>query len=79
VKAKDLLDTLEHIKYVEIEPMEEHVQALKSKTNHTTYPFIFVGGEFVGGYTELYNMVMHGTLQKRLFDMFALPHDDDAF
>lgn len=28
---------------------------LVSKTNHTTFPQIFVGTEFIGGYTELIN------------------------
>lgn len=41
------------------------VDELLTKTNHKTFPFIFVGDQFVGGYTDL--MAAFDTL--RLHDL----------
>lgn len=34
-------------------PAERDALITRSKVNHRTFPFIFVGDTFVGGYTEL--------------------------
>ena len=34
---------------------EEDIDDLKEKTNHRTYPFIFLDGKFIGGHNEFFN------------------------
>jgi cysteine synthase len=41
-------------------------QALKARTGSPTIPQIFVGGEFVGGCTDIFELAENGVLQKRL-------------
>lgn len=43
----------------------DQVEELLEKTNHTTFPFIFVGPHFVGGFSDL--VAAYDTL--RLHDM----------
>jgi cysteine synthase A len=40
--------------------------ALKERTGWTTLPQLFIGGEFVGGCTELFDESLQGRLQQRL-------------
>lgn len=35
------------------DPPQETVNKLKEKHDHHTYPFVFVGKKFVGGFTDL--------------------------
>lgn len=35
------------------DPPQDVVDNLKEKYNHHTYPFIFVGDKFVGGFTDI--------------------------
>jgi len=44
-------------------------QALKLRSGSGTIPQIFVGGEFVGGSTDIVSMAERGDLQKRLAAM----------
>jgi cysteine synthase A len=44
-------------------------QALKLRTGSGTIPQIFIGGEFVGGSTDIVALATHGDLQKRLATM----------
>ncbi len=39
---------------------------LKERTGHMTVPQIFIGDEFVGGYTELSKLEEAGELDKKL-------------
>lgn len=39
----------------------DQVSDLLERTNHTTFPYIFVGDEFIGGYTDL--MTAYNTLR----------------
>jgi cysteine synthase len=41
-------------------------QALKARTGSPTIPQIFVGGEFVGGCSDIFDLAGNGGLQKRL-------------
>ena len=34
------------------------INELKEKYNHTTYPFVFVNNEFIGGYNELHKIIL---------------------
>jgi len=49
--------------------------ALRAKTGSVTIPQIFVGGEFVGGCTEVFDAWKSGALQKRL-GASGVDHDD---
>jgi cysteine synthase A len=40
--------------------------ALNARTGHRTIPQVFVGGEFVGGSTEVFDSLREGRLQKML-------------
>lgn len=40
---------------------EDQVSELLERTNHTSFPFIFVGAEFIGGYSDM--MVAYNTLR----------------
>jgi cysteine synthase A len=51
--------------------------ALKLRTGSPTIPQIFLGGEFVGGSTELVGMASDGRLQGRLEDL-GVPFDAAA-
>jgi glutaredoxin 3 len=64
VKAKRLL-TNEGIAFreVNLEHQERDVvDALIAKTNYRKVPQIFIGGEFIGGFTELEAKHMNGEL-----------------
>lgn len=42
------------VHYTEVrDPPVKVVEELKASTGHKTYPFIFCGDTFIGGYTEL--------------------------
>ncbi len=41
-------------------------EALRAKTGWNTFPQIFIGGEFVGGCTDLFDACKDGSLQQRL-------------
>ena len=43
---------------------EARKKALVETTFHGTFPQIFVGSKFIGGYTELMHAVRAGTLKK---------------
>jgi glutaredoxin len=65
-KAKDFLeshdipfDELELNQDVSLSKYDMYVTHLKSTTGHKTFPFIFVGDKFIGGYDDMiesYNM-----------------------
>jgi cysteine synthase A len=52
-------------------------QALKLKTGSPTIPQIFIGGEFIGGSTEIIGMAASGELQKR-FAALGVPFNVPA-
>lgn len=61
-KAKMLLDTLD-LKYVEHNVEEEgEFEKLKEKTGHMTVPQIFIGENFIGGASELENLIRSGDI-----------------
>ncbi len=51
--------------------------ALNAKTGMKTIPQIFVGGELIGGCTDLFEAYKKGTLQKRLKDL-GVTFDEDV-
>ena len=60
VKAKEFLNNV-HVPYTEVfyDPLLESYEMKKNElvqtTNHHTFPQIFVGSYFIGGYSELVN------------------------
>lgn len=40
----------------------DEIDAMKEKTGHRTVPMIFVGEEFIGGYTDLIEKIQSKTL-----------------
>jgi len=57
-KAKNFLTEKKvPFEYIELDPLSDEYDDQKddlvSKTSHKSFPFIFVGNTFVGGYTEL--------------------------
>ena len=57
----------------------EHARRLVSKTSHRTFPFVFVGSKFVGGFTELQELNSSGDLQDMLEDTFGFRSNDVEF
>lgn len=49
--------------------------ALRNKTTWDTFPQIFIGGEFVGGCTDVFDGCKDGSLQKRLAEL-KIAYDD---
>lgn len=41
-------------------------EALIEKTGHRTVPYVFIGDEFIGGFSELNRMAEDGTLLEKL-------------
>jgi len=60
---------LDSVKYQEGDRGGKIRAALTAKTGCKTIPQIFVGGEFIGGCTDLFDAFNAGTLQKRLKDL----------
>lgn len=48
----DMVDTPSDLEIIN-NPSEFVVSGLKETYNHNTYPFIFLGNEFIGGYSDL--------------------------
>ena len=66
-QAKALLDS-KGVPYAEInlDGKNEELMALKNKTGLRTVPQIFIGKEFVGGYSELSDLDQEGVLENKL-------------
>lgn len=62
-KAKEALSTL-GLKYKEVEISDnlKLYKSLKAKTGCETVPQIFFGTKFIGGYTDLKNLIDKGSL-----------------
>lgn len=54
-------------------PAAEIVSGLKDRYNHRTYPFIFVGDVFIGGYTDL--IIKMGIVERELNQKFGFQVD----
>lgn len=55
--------------YIEFKNPSKHVvDKLKEDTGHTTYPFIYCGNTFIGGYTDLCDYVNISKILKKEFD-----------
>lgn len=52
-------------------------QALIDKTNHRTFPWIFVNNDFLGGYTELTHLFSTNKLHKMLKDVNIIIDEPD--
>jgi glutaredoxin 3 len=67
VRAKDLL-TRKGIAFEEInlDGRDEDLQALRERTGYRTIPQIFIGEDFVGGFSELASLDASGELDRRL-------------
>lgn len=66
-QAKKLLEE-KNISYKDhpIDRNNEKKQELYKKTNQNTVPFIFINGEFIGGYSELKELDEQGKLDAML-------------
>ena len=47
----------------------ELITDIKKKTNHNSFPFIFIGKKFIGGYTDFENLVQYDSFS--LFDLLS--------
>jgi glutaredoxin 3 len=67
VRAKQLL-TQKGVAFVEhnLEGKPDELEALKKKTGWRTVPQIFIGGELIGGFSELSALEFSGKLDERL-------------
>lgn len=67
VRAKELLEE-KNIPYREVvlDGDDEKKRALYEKTGQNTVPFIFINGDFIGGYTELKALEDQGELEKMI-------------
>ena len=67
IRAKALLDR-KSVKYVEKDVTMNYEERLRisSSTGHRTFPQIFIGDEFVGGYDELSALERAGSLDGKL-------------
>jgi glutaredoxin len=79
-EVKDIFDTLE-LPYsaFNIEsaksPAEEFKNALKTSTTGSMFPFIYIGGEYIGGYKELHRLVISDKLRE-IVRKIGLDYDD---
>lgn len=48
------------------EQYEKFMQPLKNTTQHNTFPFVFINDKFIGGYTEMHNMISLGFIFDQL-------------
>jgi glutaredoxin 3 len=42
---------------------DEYKNVLNNMTNHSTFPFVFINGQFIGGWSELSQKLESGMLQ----------------
>ncbi len=61
-RAVRMLRTLQISHDIKIIKDDIEFKALNKKTNHTTFPQIFINGEFIGGYSELAELHSSGKL-----------------
>lgn len=59
------------------DPPPDVVNRLKSETGHTTYPFIFFDGQFIGGYSELKAPKNLVSIINILEKKYGIKSDDD--
>lgn len=55
-KGYDMLQ-VNHGWHILLNTLQTHASELSYDTNHTTKPIIFLNGDFVGGYTQLANVL----------------------
>lgn len=69
-KAKNLFETMKIKPFVvdlDKDPNGEEISmALYEITGQDTVPNIFIGGDHIGGFTQLYKGVQNGSIQSRL-------------
>ena len=67
-------------KYVEVShnPPQDVVDKLKEDTGHTTYPFIYFDGSFVGGFDQLKKPKMTIKILSTLQSKYGID-DDEQF
>lgn len=58
---------------------KEILQYVTKKTGHTTTPFIFIRGEFLGGFSEVNALYAKGTLQQEYLKGLSQADQCDAF
>ena len=63
-KAKRLLAEILDEVFVYEEPTIEEVEDLKERTNQRTFPFIFFGDTFIGGFSDLEYKYQRGLLDE---------------
>lgn len=54
------------IEYKVTDHAEVNIDTIKKSTMHTTFPFIFLDGEFIGGYDEMRMRFSTGEIPRRL-------------
>ena len=65
-------------KYVEVihNPPQDVVDKLKGETNHTTYPFIYFDGKFIGGFDQFKKPKMTVHVLNTLQSKYGITDDD---
>ena len=54
------------ITYLVTDQKDVDIEEVKKSTNHKTFPFIFMNGEFIGGYDEMRMRFSTGELPQKL-------------
>ena len=65
---------IDSVEYAEGDRGGKYREIIKDKTGWNTFPQIFIGGEFVGGCTDIFDQCIDGSLQKRL-DKLNIAYD----
>ncbi len=69
VHAKNLLKRKQvEFEDINLDGKDDELKNLIEKTGHRTVPQIFIGEEFIGGYSELSALDASGELDKKLND-----------
>lgn len=73
---------IDSVQYAENNRGQKIREVLKDKTGWTTIPQIFIGGQFIGGCTDIFDSCKNGSLSKQLDDLgitFNKIVDDDPY
>jgi glutaredoxin len=74
-EAKDIFDTLE-LPYNAINITSDEIKnVVKTMTGGTMFPFIYIGGEYIGGYKALHGLVISDKLRE-IVRTIGLDYDD---
>lgn len=58
------------IPFVALESTADQARIIKKKYSHNTFPMVFVGNDFIGGYKEVKQMIQSGELIDNLYKKF---------